>query len=170
MKALASILAAVALLAAVSDARAQRPAGSKIEGTAYEYPYFYNSAATYQDYAYQHADLLRDATSYGEPVPQEIAQEHTAGIRQGVAAAQKKYAAMGKMATGNKAVQKHLDVIAEHHKKALAAADQIDAHTKTGPGDAAKVNAAAHSAAESLKAAQAEHEKLMQYFTRPSGK
>ncbi len=170
MKALASILAAVGLLATVEYARAQRPAGSKIEGTAYEYPYFYNSAATYQDYAYQHADVLRDATSYGEPVPQEIAQEHTAAIRQGVAAANKKYAAMRKMAVDNKNVQKHLDTIAEHHKQAVAAADQIDEHTKSGTGDAAKVNAAAHSAAQSLKAAQAEHEKLMQYFSRPSGK
>ncbi len=170
MKILASILVAVAFVALNPAAQAQRSAGSKITGSAYEYPYFYQSAGAYQDSAYRHADVLRESTSYGEPVPREIAQEHTAAIRQNIAAANKKYAAMRKMAGDNKEVAKSLDAIEAYHKQALAHCDKIDEHCASGKGDAAKVNDASHATAQSLKRAQAEHEKLMQYFGKPTVK
>ncbi|REK15785.1 MAG: hypothetical protein DWQ37_08175 [Planctomycetota bacterium] len=170
MKTCATILVALAVVATSSVAVAQRGAASKITGSAYEYPYFYGSAGMYQHNAYQHADVLREATSYGEPVPAEIAKEHTAAIRSSVNSANKKYANLRKMAGDNKQVHKHLDTIDQHHKKVLDLADKIDASVASGTGDADTVNAHAHDAAESLKAAQAEHEKLMKYFGQPQTK
>lgn len=167
MKTYATILVALAVLATGSVAVAQRGATSKITGSAYEYPYFYGSAGAYMHNAYNHADVLREATSYGEPVPSAIAQEHTEAIRQSVTSANKKYANLRKMAGDNKDVHKSLDAIDEHHKTVLGLADKIDAAVADGKGDAATVNAHAHDMAESLKAAQAEHEKLMQHFGPP---
>jgi len=166
----AALIAIAALLVAAQPAWAQRSAGSKITGSAYEYPYFFSSAGAYQDSAYQHATVLREATSYDEDVPQAVAQEHTAAIRQNLKSAGTKYDSLRKMAGGNKTVHKHLDMIAEHHKQVHSALDTIDGHVKSGSGDAAKVNDASHAAAQSLKAAQAEHEKLMQHFGQPKGK
>ena len=170
MRILTSVVITAVLLAACQSAQAQRSAGSKITGSAYEYPYFYRSADAYQESAYRHADLLREATSYGEPVPQAIVQEHTTAIRQNVQAAGKKYAALRKLAGDHSQVKKHLDAIDAHHKAVLAHADQIDAHAKSGAGDAAAVGQSSHAAAESLKGAQVEHEKLMQYFATPPAK
>lgn len=170
MRVLASLVIAVAVVAVCQPALAQRSAGSKITGSAYEYPYFYQSAGAYQDSAYQHAHLLRESVSYGEPVPRTIAQEHTTAIRQNVQAAGKKYAAIRKLAGDHKQVKQHLDAIDAHHKAVLEHADKIDAHVAGGTGDAAAVEASSHAAAESLKNAQAEHEKLMQYFGKPQAK
>jgi hypothetical protein len=170
MKVLTSILLAIAVVTICQPAVAQRSAGSKIMGTAYEYPYFYRSAGAYQDSAYQHADVLRETVSYGEPVPKAVAQEHTAAIRQNVQAANKKYAALRKMAGDHKQVKQHLDAIDAHHKAVLEQVDKIDAHVAGGSGDAAAVGDASHAAAQSLKSAQAEHEKLMQYFGKPQAK
>jgi hypothetical protein len=170
MRVLISALLAVAAVVVCQPAFAQRSAGSKILGTAYDYPYFYRSAGAYQESAYQHADLLRESVSYGEPVPQAIAREHTAAIRQNVQAADKKYAAIRKLAGDHKQVKQHLDAIDAHHKAVLGHADKIDAHVASGTGDAAAVEASSHAAAESLKSAQAEHEKLMQYFGKPQPK
>ncbi len=170
MRILTSIVIVAAMLASCQTTMAQRSAGSKITGTAYEYPYFYQSAGAYQDSAYQHADLLRETTSYGQPIPQAIAQEHTAAIRQNIQAANKKYAALRKLAGDHTQVNKHLDAIDAYHKTVLEHANKIDAQVKNGPGDAAAVGAASHAAAEALKSAQAEHEKLMQYFAKPPAK
>jgi hypothetical protein len=158
------------LVAASQSALAQRSAGSKITGSAYEYPYFYNSAGAYQDSAYYHANVLRESSSYDEYVPQEIAQEHTAAIRQNLQSASKKYAAMRKLAGDHKQVNAHLDAIDAHHKTVLEHVDKIDSHVASGKGDPAAVSDASHAAAAALKSAQAEHEKLMQYFGRPTGK
>jgi hypothetical protein len=170
MRILATILVAAGVVCAASSAEAQRSATSKITGTAYEYPYFYNSAATYQHSAYQHADLLREASSYDEPVPQAIAKEHAAAIRQNLQAAGKKYAGLRKMAGNNKAVQQHLDAIDAHHKKAMGLTDKVDAHVAKGHGDPQVVSDAMHEIATTLKSAQAEHEKLMQHFGKPEAK
>jgi hypothetical protein len=157
----------LAVVAGGDAAHAQRGAASKINGSAYEYPYYYQSAGAYGRSAYEHADVLREATSYGEPVPQAVASEHTAAIRQNLETAGRKYASLRKMAGDNKEVHKHLDAIAEHHQAVLGYCEKIDTHCAGGKGEAATVNAHAHDAAESLKAAQLEHEKLMQHFSRP---
>lgn len=167
MRILAMFIVAASFVCAANSATAQRSATSKITGTAYEYPYFYNSAATYQQGAYEHANVLRDAASYGEPVPQEIANEHTAAIRQNLKAAGNKYAGLRKMAGDNKAVHKHLDAIDAHHKKVNELTQKVDAHVAKGQGDPQVVSDAMHEIATTLKSAQAEHEKVMQYFGKP---
>jgi hypothetical protein len=153
-----------------SAAWAQRSAGSKITGSAYEYPYFYRSAGAYQETAYQHADVLRDSVSYGEPIPAGLAQEHTAAIRSSIEAANKKYAGLRKLAGSHKEATAQLDAIDAHHQAALSQIDKIDKQVASGKGDAAAIGDAAHAAASALKSAQAEHEKLMQYFARPAAK
>ena len=170
MRILAMIIVAAGFVCAASSVEAQRSATSKITGSAYEYPYFYNTAGAYQNTAFQHADLLREATSYGEPVPKEIAQEHTAAIRQNLRAADKKYADLRKMAGDNKTVHKHLDAIDAHHKKVLALCDKVDAHCAKGHGDAQAVRDTCHEMATTLKSAQAEHEKVRQHFGAPQAK
>ena len=170
MRILAMIIVAAGIVCAATSAQAQRGAGSKITGSAYEYPYFYNSAGAYQNTAYQHADLLREAASYGEPVPREIAQEHTAAIRQNLRAADKNYADLRKMAGNNETVQKHLDAIDAHHEQVMALCDKVDAHCAQGHGDAQAVCDTCHEIAATLKSAQAEHEKVMQHFGAPQAK
>ncbi len=165
-----NIAIVAALLAASPTAWAQRSAASKISGSAYEYPYFYNSAGMYQDTAYRHADVLRENAGYGEPVPREIAQEHTAAIRASLEAANRKYASLRKLAGNHKAVNMHLDAIHAHHKTALAYLDRIDQHVADGKGDPNEVGEAAHAAAAALKNAQAEHETLRGYFGKPVAK
>jgi hypothetical protein len=167
---LTGMVVLTALLAVCPAASAQRSAGSKIMGTAYEYPYFYRSAGAYQDTAYQHADVLRESVSYGEPIPAEVATEHTAAIRSSIAAANKKYAALRKLAGNHKEANAQLDAIDAHHKAALSHVDKIDKAVASGKGDPAAVGEAAHAAASSLKSAQAEHEKLMQHFAKPTPK
>lgn len=153
-----------------ATAWAQRSAGSKIEGTAYEYPYFYRSAGAYQHTAWQHADVLRESVSYGEPIPAEVATEHTAAIRASIQAANKKYAGLRKLAGNHKEANAQLDAIDAHHKAALSHIDKIDKHVAGGSGNPQAVGDAAHDAAASLKSAQAEHEKLMQHFAKPASK
>lgn len=165
-----ALLAVIGPLALQSTAWAQRSAGSKITGSAYEYPYFYRSAGTYQHTAYQHADVLRESVSYGEPIPAEVAKEHTAAIRSSIEAANKKYAALRKMAGDHKEANAQLDAIDSHHKAALSHVDKIDKAVASGKGDPGAVGDAAHAAASSLKSAQAEHEKLMQHFAKPAAK
>jgi hypothetical protein len=170
MRTLATIIVVAGLICVASTAEAQRSATSKITGSAYEYPYFYNSAGAYQHSAYQHADLLREASSYDEPVPQAIAKEHTTAIRQNLQAANKKYAGLRKMAGDNQTVHKHLDTIDSHHKKVMGLTDKVDAHVTKGDGDPKVVSDAMHEIATTLKSAQAEHEKVMQYFGKPQPK
>lgn len=158
------------LLAVCPTASAQRSAGSKITGSAYEYPYFYRSAGAYQDTAYQHANLLRESVSYGEPIPAEVAKEHTAAIRASIEAANKKYAALRKLAGNHKEANAQLDAIDSHHQAALAHVDKIDKHVASGKGDPTAVGDSAHAAASALKSAQAEHDKLMQHFAKPAPK
>lgn len=171
MRILAIVIAAAGVMLAADYSEAQiRGAGSKITGAAYEYPYFYDTAQLYQEHAYEHANLLRNMASYNEPVPQAVAQEHTTAIRQSVESANKKYAGLRKMAGDHKMVNKHLDAIDSHHKQVMKHLDAVDAHLVKGDGDPGVISKAMHGVASSLKAAQAEHEKVMQYFSGPQTK
>lgn len=164
MKALMTLGIAVGLVLSGNLAFAQRSAGSKIDGEAYEAPYFYNSARTYQDNAYAHAEVLQEATSSGVALPQAIAKEHTDAIRANVQAAAKHNASLRAAAKGNAKATTHLEAIDQHHKKAIEAAGAIDAATASGKGDAAAVNKLAGQAAENLKAAQDKHKALAEHL------
>src|SRR5262245_46672592 len=86
----------------VSFAWAQRDAASKIDGAAYEAPYFYDTSDMYQQNAYEHARVLQTATSSGVPVPQAVAKEHAAAIRSNLHAARKHIGNLKNTAKDNK--------------------------------------------------------------------
>jgi hypothetical protein len=143
---------------------AQRDAASKIDGAAYEAPYFYDTVGAYQSNAYTHAQVLTSATASGVAVPKAVAKEHTDAIRSNLQAAAKHHASLKQSAKGNAAAAKHLDAIDEHHKKALSLAGEIDAATASGKGDAAKVNKLSSSLSAELKAAQDKHKQVADHL------
>src|SRR5262249_14691791 len=157
MKPLVMLISAASVLGAANASWAQRDAASKIDGAAYEAPYFYDTSDMYQQAAYEHARVLQGAHSFGEPVPQSIAKEHTAGIRTNVQAAQRHLASLRERVKGNAAAAKHFDEIEGHHKKALALCNEIDAATDKGKGDAATVRNHAAAIVSELKAAHEKH-------------
>ena len=156
------LLSTMALLSSPAAAWAQRDAASKIDGAAYEAPYFYSSLGTYQDNAYSHAVVLREATSGGEALPKAIAKEHIDPIRANLAAASKHHARLRKATKSNTQTAAHLNEIEAHHKKALALTTQLDAACASGKGDAAAVNKLAAGVSDELKAAGDKHRKIAQ--------
>ncbi len=171
MKNLSLFMTLAIALTFTATAWAQRNAASKIDGAAYEAPYFYNSLGTYQDNAYAHAEVLRDATSGGEALPQPIAKEHTDAIRANLAAASKHHADLRSATKSDAKVGAHLKEIEAHHKKALALTDQLDATVASGKGDAAKANKLATDISAELKAAGQKHKKIAENSgtSRPGG-
>jgi len=143
---------------------AQRDAASKIDGAAYEAPYFYDTAGAYQSNAYTHAQVLTSATASGVAVPKAVAKEHTDAIRANLKSAAKHHASLRQTAKGNAAAAKHLDAIDAHHKKALGLADEIDTATAGGKGDAAKVYKLSSSLSAELKAAQDKHKHVADHL------
>lgn len=172
MKTLRVLTAASLCLAAGSLALAQRGAASKITGTAYEAPYFYASAGAYQDSAYSHSNLLEYTSGYGEPVVDEVTEEHTAAIRRDLQNAGKKYQALRPLTKNNQAATQHLDAIDKHHKQALSLTDEIDGHVSEGSAAAEKVQGSARKLSEELSKAKAEHDKLMEHLNirKPAAK
>jgi len=153
----------LALAIAISSAAtvlAQRDAASKIDGAAYEAPYFYSSLGTYQDNAYSHAVVLREATSRGEALPKAIAKEHTDAIRANLAAANKHHGSLRAATKSNAKAGAHLSEIEAHHKVALALTDQLDKEVASGKGDATKTNKLATDISAELKAAGEKHKKI----------
>ena len=59
MKSLVMLISAIGALAACSAAWAQRNAASKIDGAAYEAPYFYDTSDMYQQAAWDSTACLR---------------------------------------------------------------------------------------------------------------
>jgi hypothetical protein len=153
-------LASVLVLLTIHPALAQRSAGSKMLGTAYDMW----SSGTYFDHAYDHAVVLQNYAASGEGVPQEIVQRHAAAVRGNLTAAKKAYANVAAAHKDDNAVAKHLAAIDEHHAKALAMCDKMDAAGAKGEGKAGDVHACCAGAAASIKAARAEHEKLMKHL------
>ena len=164
MKTLGMLLVGLSLLGTANRVFAQRSAGSKIDGEAYEAPYFYNSARTYQDNAYAHAEVLQEATSTGVAIPQAVAKEHTDAIRANLQAAARHHASLKAAAKGNAKASAHLDEIEKHRKTAHELAGSIDAATATGKGDAKAVNKLATQAAQELKSAQDKHKALADHL------
>lgn len=160
MKNVSLFLALAIAIGSAATAWAQRDAASKIDGAAYEAPYFYNSLGTYQDNAYSHAVVLREATSRGDALPKAIAKEHTDAIRSNLTAATKHHGSLRAPTKTNAKTGAHLSEIEAHHKKALALTDQLDAAVASGKGDAAKTNKLASDISAELKAAGEKHKKI----------
>jgi len=158
------LISAAMVLATASLAWAQRDAASKADDAAYEAPYFYNTSDMYQQNAYEHAQVLQQVTSGGGSLPQAVAKEHAAGIRANLQAAQKHLANLRQAAKSNPAATKTLDEIEAHHKRALAATDQLDAASAKGKADAATINKHASTIASEMKAAQAKHKQIAKHL------
>lgn len=137
---------------------AQRDAASKIDGAAYEAPYFYDTSQMYRENAWRHAQVLQQAASSGVAVPRAVAREHADAIRTNLQAAAKHHASLSQTTKGKPAAAAHLKAIDEHHKKAISLADEIDKTTAAGTGDAAKVKELSSSLSAELKAAGEKHQ------------
>ncbi|MGD9723011.1 MAG: hypothetical protein AB7O59_17430 [Pirellulales bacterium] len=156
-----SLVLAVACLGLLNHAAyAQRSAGSKMLGTAYEGW----SGGMYQSHAYDHAVVLQNYAAAGEQVPQEVARRHVEAVRSNLMAAKKSYANLATAHKDDATAAKHLAAIDEHHTKALALCDKIDTESAKGDAAAKGVHECCSTAADHIKAAQAEHDKLMKHL------
>src|SRR5262245_54562369 len=170
MKTSLPILVAAAILASVGTLWAQRDAASKIDGAAYEAPYFYDTSDMYQQNAYEHARVLQTATSSGVPVPQAVAKEHAAAIRSNLHAARKHIGNLKNAAKDNKNAAKHFEEIDAHHQKAIALADEIDKAAAGDKADAKVINKHATAIADELKASRDKHKRVAEHLKAPAQK
>lgn len=155
MKTCYYFMCAAAVLSLASPALAQRDAGSKIRGDAYQS----NSAATYQSHANDHGRILRDYSATGQPVPKVVVKEHADAIRSNVTAAKKAYAGLSDQA--KKDAAKSLAIIEKAHASVFETCNMLDECCATGEGKSTVVAKCCSTVADDLKAAQAEHDKLM---------
>lgn len=167
MKTFVMAVAAAGLVLTANTLWAQRDAGSKIRGDAYGAAFSTWSGGAYQRNAYHHARVLQQATSSGKPVPKAVATEQTDAIRHNLEAAKKHFAALRDKVKDDPTAIKLLDSIDQHHKKAIEMCGEIEAACATGEGDAVTVNNCCATAADELRAAQADYEKLMAHFKLP---
>ncbi len=137
---------------------AQRDAGSKIRGDAYNVW----TGSTYQGNAVQHARILNQYSATGEPVPKNVIQEQSQAIRSNLEGAQRAYSKLSESAKKDKEAAKHLAEIEEHHAMALKMCDMLDGLCVKPEGDSAIVCKCCSEMEKELKAAEAAHEKLMQ--------
>jgi hypothetical protein len=151
---------AVAFALAAGTVLAQRDAASKIDGEAYEAPYFYDSVGAYQENALRHAVVLQQATTASAPVPEAVAKEHVEAIRTNVRAAQRHHASLKDTASDNKSAGEHFSALEEHHKKVLGLADEVDGKFEKGRADAVEVNKLSGSMMDELRAARGRHRRL----------
>ncbi len=146
--AIAIIVAAISMQSAV----AQRPAGSKITGNAYN---FY-SGSLHTRHARDHARVLREYSTSRSALPPEAVKHHTAQVQQNVATAKSALAKAKPLAKDKesqdlvKALEAHYAACDAHCKK-LMAGDMDDKAMADCCGDLVK----------SLEAAGADHDKLM---------
>jgi hypothetical protein len=157
------MLVAAVVLASAQSAIAQRSAASKITGSAYEAPYFYNSAGAYQDNAYAHVQVMHESARYGQPVPPQVVQEHVTALHKNLAEAGKHYDSLRSSLKDNKAAAGHLDEIDAHHKQAFKHAADLKNHVAKGHGDSAKIQQSTQALAELLQAAKAAHARLTEH-------
>ncbi|HEX4142313.1 MAG TPA: hypothetical protein VHY91_02080 [Pirellulales bacterium] len=151
------LLVAGIVAAAGGTARAQRAADAKIRGDAY---YFY-VGEVYRGHAGDHAFMLNQYSSTGEPVPKEIIQEHASAMRADIAAAQKSYTKVSAAAKKDPSAAAGLKTIEKHHTAAIALCEKLDAEGAKQQGDAMKVCAACDGIGEQLDAADEVHKKLV---------
>jgi hypothetical protein len=151
------LLLAGCVATAGSPALAQRPADAKIRGDAY---YFY-VGEVYRGHAGDHAFLLNQYSSTGEPVPKEIIQEHAAAMRANLVAAQKSYTKVSAAAKKDPSAVVKLKEIDKQHTAAIALCDRLDTEGAKQQGDAKKISAACDGIEEGLESADEVHKKLM---------
>lgn len=150
---------AVSLLGG-SSAFAQRDAGSKIRGDADNF-YSGSAGGMYQRHAYDHALILQDYSTAGQPVPKTILQEHATAVRSNVEKSQRAYSSLSDSTKKDKEAAKLLASIEQHQSNALKMCDMLDAECAKPSGESATVMKCCATAADELKAAHEEHEKLM---------
>ena len=148
------MLCAAGMLFVASPVFAQRDAGSKVRGDAYQL----NSGSTYTGHAYDHARILSDYSAAGQPVPKAVVKEHADAIRHNLTASKKAIAGLSDDA--KKEAAKSLAIIDKAHAKALEACNMLDECCAKGDGDSTVVMKCCATATDELKAAQAEQEKL----------
>jgi hypothetical protein len=161
---LAGSLIVMGAISLVGPAWAQRPADAKVRGDAY---YFY-TGEVYGGHAGDHAFLLSQYSSTGQPVPNEVVVEHAAAIRANVEAARKSY---GKVSAASKkdptAVAK-LKEIEMHHAAALEACGKLDAEAAKATGGAEQIGAACDTIGQHLDAADEVNKKLLKQLKIPA--
>jgi hypothetical protein len=161
MRNVALALTATLTVLVANPALAQRSASTKILGTAYD---MWSSGA-YFDHAYDHAAVLQNyAAAAPESVPQDVAKSHAASVRSNLTAAKEAYDRLAKDHKDDPTASKHIEAVGKHHAKAMAMCDKLDECCAKGHADPTAAHAACAGVADSIKAAKAEHEKLMQHL------
>jgi hypothetical protein len=151
------LLVAGAVMTTGGTALAQRAADAKVRGDAY---YFY-VGEVYRGHAGDHAFMLNQYASTGEPVPKEIVQEHATAMRADIVAAQKSYTKVSAATKKAPSAVAGLKEIENHHTAAIALCDKLDAEAAKQQGDATKVCAACDGIGEQLDGADELHKKLV---------
>ncbi|HTU26158.1 MAG TPA: hypothetical protein VMF30_12205 [Pirellulales bacterium] len=152
----ASLLFVGAATLVAGSALAQRPASAKVRGDAY---YFY-AGEVYRGHAADHAFMLNEYASTGEPVPKEVVQEHAAAVRSNIEASRRAYQKVSAAAKKDPAAAAKLKEIEKAHASALALCDKLDAESAKSAGEAAKIGAACGGIMEQLDGADEVHKKL----------
>jgi hypothetical protein len=145
------------------SAFAQRAADAKIRGDAY---YFY-SGEIYRTHAADHAFLLNEYSTTGEPVPKEIVKEHAAAVRTNAAASQKAYTKLSAAAKKDPTVMANLKEIDKHHAAMLMECDKLDAEAGKNQGQSDKVCAACEEIMKHVDAADELHQNLAKQLKIP---
>lgn len=147
-----SVVGVLAIAMILGSALAQRPAGSKITGNAYN---FY-SGSMHTRHARDHARVLRAYSTTRSELPPEAVKHHTAQVQQNVATAKSALAKAKPLAKDKesqqlvKSLETHYAACDEHCKKLMAG----------GMDDQAMADCCS-DLAKTLEAAAADHDKLM---------
>jgi hypothetical protein len=156
MKTSRLLIAILVVVTSAGMALAQRSAASKILGGGYN---FY-SGSTYSRHAREHAGVLNYYGQAGQPIPREVAREHSMAIRQNIESSRRAYSQLRQAVPDNKAAQQHLDTIEKHHQAALAMCDKLDAACAADSADHTAVCACCLDIHKELKAADQAAAKL----------
>jgi hypothetical protein len=159
MRPLVVLFAACGLLLAAETSSAQRDAGSKMSGQAYEI----GSAGLYQQHAYENAQAIQYYAEQAKAVPKETLKEHAEQVRHNLTLSNKRLASLESLAKTDKVVAQHLTAIKKHNAEAIEACGMLEECADLG-GDSATVSKCCIDMATHLKAAKAEHEKLEKYL------
>ncbi len=157
-----AVLVVVGLSSVARPAWAQRDAGSKIRGDAYEIW----SGGNYNDHAYDHAQLLNRYSAAGATVPAPVIEEHASAIRSNVESSKRSYSRVSEAAQKNPAVAKLVASINAHGQRATQLCVMLDKEAMED-GDSATVMKHCAEAEKELKAAADEHEQLLKLLNVP---
>jgi hypothetical protein len=151
--AIASLMALVTLPALAQQFRAD----GKISGDAFRG----HQARTYQQHARDYSQMLYYSGRCEQPLEQQAAKQHVAGIRKNVDAAGKALDGIKEANAGKPAVAKAVDKIKERHKKVIAKCDELDAHVAKADKDTTVLCDCCLDATEELDGAVKETDALL---------